>query len=501
MKKLSFLSILVGICLVLAACQAATPLPPTATPVPPTATDAPPTATAAPPTATAVPPSATPEPEPVLEVVGPDGAIKALTLDEIQALSASEGQAGIKSSTGKITLPSLYKGVSLQALADVMGGLDESMGVNVVAEDGYGITFSYDQIMNGTFIAYDPATGDERKAAVPLTAILAYEHEGQMLDSKQDGALRLAIISSENNQVTDGHWSVKWVTRIEIKPLVQDWTLSLKGAQELVIDRASFESCANCHRAAWTDDKAQEWVGVPLWLLLGYADDETKHDGPAFNDALAAVNYNFEVTAADGYTVTLESARSARNDNLIVAYLVNGNPLPDKYFPLRLVGSEAQKNEQVGQIAEIVLHLENVILPTPEPTAAEPAAAATVPAPEGEADLTLAGLVNKGLSLTEASLRALEVVQITAEHPKKGAQNYEGVRLNDLLEQAGIQDGATKIIFTAGDGFSAEASLAEVRNCADCLVAFSNTPGDFSMVMPGFASNVWVKGVVSIEVK
>ena len=112
--------------------------------------------------------------KPVLEIVGMDETIS-LTLDELMALPATEGYAGIKSSTGKITPPIPMKGVALKDLAELMGGMDETTGFNVVAEDGYSITFSFDQIQNGSFIAYDPATGDELKNPVELTAILAYE--------------------------------------------------------------------------------------------------------------------------------------------------------------------------------------------------------------------------------------------------------------------------------------------------------------------------------------
>ena len=161
-----------------------------------------------------------PEPEPtepaasVLEIVGP-AANLSLTMAELMELPATEGYAGIKSSTGKITPPLPFKGVALKDLAALVGGMDEVTGFNVVAEDGYSITYSYDQIKNGTFVAYDPATGDELKNPVELTAILAYEVDGHPLDPKQDGILRLAIVSAEMNQVTDGHWSVKWVNKLE----------------------------------------------------------------------------------------------------------------------------------------------------------------------------------------------------------------------------------------------------------------------------------------------
>jgi DMSO/TMAO reductase YedYZ molybdopterin-dependent catalytic subunit len=434
----------------------------------------------------------------VLEIVG-TGVSKQFTMNELKQLPVTEGQAGIKSSTGKITPPVEFRGVALKDLANLLGNIDESMGINIVAEDGYAITFSYDQITNGTFTAYDPATGEELKGTVELTAILAYEQDGKPLDETKDGKLRVVIVSQENNQVTDGHWSVKWVNKVEIKSLVQDWTLLLHGAIEEKIDRASFESCVQCHSASWTDDQAQEWVGIPLWLLVGFVDDEVKHEGPAFNDDLAGTGYTFDVIAIDGYTVSFDIGRVARNDEMIVVYQVNGNPLPEKHFPLRLVGNGMQKNEQVGAIAEIDLHLEaaeGTAEPTTEATDTSGGGIAS-----GTDQLVITGMVEEELTLTEADLRAMEVVQITAEHPKKGQEQYEGVRLSDLLDLAKVKEDATKLVFTAVDGFSAEVDLTEVMDCADCLLGFTNTPGKFKMVMPGLSSNLWVKDVVIIEVK
>ena len=188
-----------------AACQPTITATPTAEPTQPPA-----------PTNTAIPPTATPEPAlPVLTLVALDGSTMAFTMEQLQALPVSEGYGGIKSSTGRITLPSLYSGVALKDLIAAWGEMDDSMGISVVAEDGYAITYSFDQITNGSFIAYDPATGDELKSAPDLTAILAYAHEGQPLNEKEDGTLRLAIISDEPNQVIDGHWAVKWASSIE----------------------------------------------------------------------------------------------------------------------------------------------------------------------------------------------------------------------------------------------------------------------------------------------
>lgn len=500
--------LLIGL-LMLACLAGCAPAAPTAapTPVPPTA--APPTAL--PPTAavpTAAPTNAAPTAaEPVvLTLVGLDGIEKTFTLAELKQLPITEGQAGMKSSTGKITLPAQYSGVSILDLVAQVGVLEGDLGVNVVAKDGYAMTFSADQLRQGNFITYDPATGDEKKLDDTLKVIVAYAVDAKPLPEDSDGVLRLALISPKNNQVTDGHWSVKWVNRIELKPLGQEWNLQLTGIITDTVDRNTFQSCAasTCHQSTWTDDKAQPWTGTPLWLLAGRMDDAVKHDGPAFNQALADLGYAVQIIAADGYSVTLPISQVARNNDILVASQVNENPLPEKYFPLRLVGNTLEKNQMTGQIVEIRLLADpkavaQAAVPAATPTAAPtqvPAAPAAV-----QGDLVIVGQVGQPLGLNEADLRDMNVRQVDVEHPKKGQQTYEGVALSALLRLAKVDANAQKIVFTAADGYAVEAELAKVLACADCLLAFGETPGSLILVMPGFESSLWVKDIVKIEVQ
>ena len=94
----------------------------------------------------------------VLTLVGEKGQ-KSFTLNQLEALPSYTGYAGIKSSTGVVTLPAKYTGVRLSDLTDLVGGISKANGVTLVAKDGYGMTFSYAQIMDHAFTAYDPATG------------------------------------------------------------------------------------------------------------------------------------------------------------------------------------------------------------------------------------------------------------------------------------------------------------------------------------------------------
>ncbi len=108
----------------------------------------------------------------------------------------------------------------------------------------------------------------------------------------------------------------------------------------------------------------------------------------AVRDHLAEIHRYPDQAALD-----LRSALAQRyqlsNDNIIVAYKVNGNPLPDEYYPLRLVGSDLDKKEMAGLIAEIKVGVEPI---------AESELAATAPAvatvSEADATFSVIGAVN-----------------------------------------------------------------------------------------------------------
>lgn len=182
--------------------------------------------------------------------------------------------------------------------------------------------------------------------------VLAYEEDGEWLSEEHGGSLRLVIVGSEK-LVTEGHYWVKWVNKIEVRSVVEEWALTLNGSITEVVDGATFESGVSCHEVTWTDSKNQTWRGIPLCLLVGRVDDELKHGEGAFNDTLADAGYTIKIIASDGYNITLGSHRIKRNDNIIVANELNGKPLPEKYWPLRLVGSDLEKSERIRNVVEI----------------------------------------------------------------------------------------------------------------------------------------------------
>jgi hypothetical protein len=291
-----------------------------------------------------------------LTITGIDQSIS-LNYQDFKAVGITSGYGGIKTTTGRISGPGQYTGVALKDLIKLVYKSDEPVSVQVEAEDGYAISFSSTQISRGDFITYDPSSGEQNKIE-GLKVILASEQDGKPLNKEKDGSLRLQIVSEKPDQVTDGHWSVKFVNKLIIKPLLQEWTLKLEGAISETMDRATIEAgtAEKCHQASWTDDLANEWTGIPLWLLAGYVDDQNSHGSGAFNDDLAKSGYTVEVISKNGKSVTFTSQEIARNSKILVVYLQNGNPLTDKEFPLRLVGDGVPKGSDIGQIEKIVLH-------------------------------------------------------------------------------------------------------------------------------------------------
>lgn len=306
-------------------------------------------------------PSTTSAPSPdassiTLELIGQESTT--LSLDDIKALPTYENWGGRISSVGTVTPPTKFKGILIEDLCSLVGGITPQNSLRIIAKDGYAMTFSYDQVVLGDFDTYDPATGADAPFDGKLWLAVVYEEEGEPIPAESDGPLRLAILGS-HKMVTDGHWWIKWVETIEVIQALDQWSLHLEGVLSEDVDRGTFETGAapNCHGTSWTDDEGRVWTGIPLWLLVGRIDDENVHEDDSFNDGLVEAGYDVNVIAADGYSITLDSATIARNDDIIVAYLLDDEPLPENHWPLRLVGPNLESSNWVGGIATIEIVL------------------------------------------------------------------------------------------------------------------------------------------------
>jgi hypothetical protein len=179
------------------------------------------------------------------------------------------------------------------------------------------------------------------------------------------------------------------------------------------------------------------------------------------------------LTASDGYTNTLDLATVQACTDCLVAF----DPTTPGVYNAAMPGQSSKA---------WVKNLTSIAVAAPEPVT-----------------LTVTGAVNTELKLTDKALHAMDVVTLNLVHPKKGALDYTGVHLNDILKQAGIKADATTVTFTASDGFTNDLDPSTIQACADCLVAFDPaTPGVYNLAMPGQTSGkAWINGLVSITIK
>jgi DMSO/TMAO reductase YedYZ molybdopterin-dependent catalytic subunit len=299
-----------------------------------------------------------------LTLVGANGTQRVLHASDIARLTSFTDPGGFETSVGRIGGVGNYTGVKLVSLCALVGGIGVNDSVQVTGSDGYSMVFSYNQTNGNGFVTYDPVTGVRVPNGGPLTLVIAYHKNGANMTHDDGGPLRLVVLGKEG-LLTDGHCWVKWVAKIQILPAIVDWTLILKDASEVNktrtfeynVTRSYFEAgeAPNCHVANWTDKNGNVWIGIPLWLLAASVDGWTF--SMSFNDSLAESNgYEVVVISQSGGNRTFTSSIVANaGSGMIVANELNGAVLPEKYWPLMLVGSAVPSDDMVVNIAEIEL--------------------------------------------------------------------------------------------------------------------------------------------------
>jgi DMSO/TMAO reductase YedYZ molybdopterin-dependent catalytic subunit len=278
---------------------------------------------------------------------------KTLSLADIKALPVVSGSTGDITSSGTIEGPYAYKGVALTDILKAVGGMTANNAVRISAKDGYSMTMSYNQIMKGAeFPTYDNTTGKEVNPSGTVTVFLVYEKDGNPIDDSI-GPLRVGIMAP--GQVTDGHWWIKWAQKIEVITMQQSWTISLQGAITQSMDKSTFESGAapGCHGATWTDAQGHVYQGIALWYLVGNVDDA--NGDMSYSNAAADAGYEVHVVNSNGDMVSFTSQQVKRNENIILAFEIDGKPLPSTQWPLALVGSAVDAQHQIGMISKIKL--------------------------------------------------------------------------------------------------------------------------------------------------
>lgn len=152
----------------------------------------------------------------VAEVVnGTETSSLMLTLEDVYAMPSYSGYGYAVSTVGIKYGPYQCTGVRLLDLAALIGDMNPGDRVWVSAPDGYLWVFDEEQIRGEAFITFDENLHEI--SSPPLTVLLMYEQDDQLLRYDDGGPLRIAIVSEEPGIITEGSSWVKWVDRIELR--------------------------------------------------------------------------------------------------------------------------------------------------------------------------------------------------------------------------------------------------------------------------------------------
>ena len=108
------------------------------------------------------------------------------------------------------------------------------------------------------------------------------------------------------------------------------------------------------------------------------------------------------------------------------------------------------------------------------------------------------------LDLTVPELKteyADRIVTVSIRHPKKGLQEYTGIRLLDLLEVAEARI-PCKVAVVAADGYQKTFLYEDIEANPDILLAIEPVKGQerLDLKVPGYPGWWWVKDVVKVIV-
>lgn len=154
-----------------------------------------------------------------LTLVGTNGQEKVLSYDEIKDLPSVKVRGGFFSTVGVVYGPYDIKGVPVKTICDLVGGFTADDILFVSAQDGYSSVYDYDQVY-GNIDTFTSAP-IKLKPHTEIQFILMYEQDGQPLTQADGWPLRLAI-ACPDELITEGHWWVRWVDRIEIRNLPEN---------------------------------------------------------------------------------------------------------------------------------------------------------------------------------------------------------------------------------------------------------------------------------------
>jgi hypothetical protein len=249
-----------------------------------------------------------------------------------------EGIGGFTTSAGTY-YENTYGGIALAEFLNSFVTIAPENGVTMIATDGFTMSYNFEELSNRDDGIW----------------ILAFEIDGEFVDI-DPGPFRGVKIQDVTKETgvpnIDGHSSPKMVKRIEVSAEVfRDFSLLVKGKMESNLDRATIQSGINCSAHKTSIDffnkksgEIEHYTGMPLFSLLAFGDDphyaphkQTDQNILAYDQTAAKAGYKVKISAADGYSIVLDSKELDGNEDVILAMYQDGEELSDADWPLKLV--------------------------------------------------------------------------------------------------------------------------------------------------------------------
>jgi len=137
-----------------------------------------------------------------------NGQQKTYSIEDLLAFDSISGSGGKIKVTGTISGPFEYTGVLITTLAHEFPGLSSTFSLVAIADDGYTVSYTYDEIQ-GNVMVYD--TEGQEIGIGGVSMILATMEDGQ---TDYDGAYRIAFIN-DDEPITDAPLWAKYIVELE----------------------------------------------------------------------------------------------------------------------------------------------------------------------------------------------------------------------------------------------------------------------------------------------
>ena len=256
--------------------------------------------------------------------------VSSYTLKELEESIYYIEQKGSYTTSAGTTYEGIWGGVKMPDFLGQFLNLRPETSLTMVAMDGYEMTYGGEEVLdteNGVWI-------------------LAFKQDGEFLP-EDPGYIRTIKVGPENPNIP-GHSSVRMLQKIVVQQGgYRDFSITISGKMEWTLDRQTIQSGVSCHKRTVDferKDTAARYTGIPLHLLLAYADDpdhaphhQTDKSILSYDKELAQAGYVIEIEAADGFVVSLDSREIDGNSDLILGMYKNDEELPADEFPLILV--------------------------------------------------------------------------------------------------------------------------------------------------------------------